>query len=129
MEEEDCINQIKNRIDLGQGYSVRKSEEALCLLQKENFNLKLKLYFLENKGGSFDALDDEYVNVFLQNQSLKSELNEKKEIMKKALEAIEKLEKEKALYEEKSNSIIEEQLRKIEALKVRKTLLNRMQYI
>lgn len=124
MNDDECARKIKSRATSSQGYSVRRSEEALSTLQKENFNLKLKVYFLENKLGITqpseitNVCDKEYIDLFIENDTLKSELNDKKDIMKNALDAIEMLEDQKILQEKKSNAIIKEQTRKIDALKV-----------
>lgn len=124
MDEDDCAMKIRSRATTSQSYSVRKSEEALKTLQKENFNLKLKVYCLENKLGVAQSseisnvCDKEYIDLFIENDSLKSELNDKKDIMKNALEAIEMLEDQKSLQEKKSSAIIKEQTRKIESLRV-----------
>lgn len=124
MNDDECARKIKSRATSSQGYSVRRSEEALSTLQKENFNLKLKVYFLENKLGITqpseitNVCDKEYIDLFIENDTLKSELNDKKDIMKNALDAIEMLEDQKILQEKKSNAIIKEQSRKIDALKV-----------
>lgn len=124
MDDADCAKKIKSRTTSSQGYSVRRSEEALSMLQKENFNLKLKLYCLENKFGVAQSseianvCDKEYIDLFIENETLKSELNDKKDIMKNALDAIEMLEDQKCLQEKKSSAIIKEQTRKIDALKV-----------
>lgn len=60
----------------GQGRSLRDYDEKLHVLQKENFNLKLRLFFLEEKstttvggGGSNKTSDDD--TLFKQNVDLK----------------------------------------------------------
>ncbi len=107
------------------GYSVRKSEETINFLQKENFNLKLKIFFLESKFGisSSDEInldcDKEYVDLLIENENLRKELSDKQEIMKNALHAIEMLEEEKNVQQIKSAAIIKDQNKKIEDLKVK----------
>lgn len=129
MGDDEDFKKIKTRVLPSQGsYSVRASEEELNLLQKENFNLKLKLFFLENKHGIANAKsvadissigDREYFELFLENETLKKELQEKQEIMKNALHAIEMLEEAKSKEDRKSKMIIEEQSKKIDTLKVK----------
>lgn len=68
----------------GQGRSLRDYDEKLHVLQKENFNLKLRLFFLEEKtttntaggggGGTSKASDDE--TLFKQNVDLKVEFSQ-----------------------------------------------------
>lgn len=51
------------------GRTVKEFEEQLTSLKKENFNLKLRIYFLEEKMGSNFTLDKDNVikrNVELQ---------------------------------------------------------------
>lgn len=108
------------------GHSVRQSEEARKLLEKENFNLKLRLFYLENKDGisnfsrALKGIDSKkkLLDLFVENGSLKRDLNEQQEIMKNALQAIEILEREKFMQEKKSKALIIDQSRKIDALKV-----------
>lgn len=40
------------------GLTVKECEEKLSLLRKENFNLKLRIYFLEERMGHMNATDD-----------------------------------------------------------------------
>jgi hypothetical protein len=121
MGDDEEIKRIKSKFQCSQGYSVRKSEEALNSLEKENFNLKLKLFFLETKHGKSSmkqqgttSCENEYLELFIENESLKKDLKEKQEIMKKAFKAIEKVEEEKCVLEKSSNAIIDEQCRKID---------------
>lgn len=135
MGDDEEIKKFKLRTHSNQGYSVRQSEEALNLLEKENFNLKLKLFFLENKHGvsrsytHLESYEKEYFDLFTENESLKKDLKEKQEIMKNALNAIEMLEEEKSGQEKKSKAIIDEQNRKIDALKSRSKLIKKTRKI
>lgn len=43
------------------GRSVKEIEEQLSNLKKENFNLKLRIYFLEEKMGSNFTLDKDNI--------------------------------------------------------------------
>lgn len=106
-------------------YYVRQSEEEIKNLQKENFNLKLKLYLMENKRDgstnmpemtSFD--EKEYFDLVIENEALKAELNEKKDIMSNALDVIDMLEKQKDEERRKSGELIDDYTKRIEELKV-----------
>lgn len=60
----------------GQGRSLRDYDEKLHALQKENFNLKLRLFFLEEKspttvGGGGSTKNSEDDTLFKQNVDLK----------------------------------------------------------
>lgn len=81
------------------GYSVRQSEEMIKSLRKENFNLKLKMFLIECKLGKSvvkpemnELCDREFVDLFLENQTMKSELSENQKLLMVALTAIENLE-------------------------------------
>lgn len=128
MSDDDAI--IRKKLQMravttnGAGFCVRQSEEILRSLEKDNFNLRLKIYLLECKNGTklpdeaSNVCDKEFMDLFLENEALKNELNEKKEIMSNALAVIEMLEKQKEEEKIKSQQAIEENLKRIEALKV-----------
>lgn len=81
-----------------QGRSLREYDEKLQALRKENFNLKLRVYFLEekspnngsNKNGSMDAKQN--IDLKVENESLRKELHEKQELLKQAASAMSSLE-------------------------------------
>ncbi|XP_070501287.1 CDK5 regulatory subunit-associated protein 2-like [Chironomus tepperi] len=113
-------------------YYVRQSEEELRNLQKENFNLKLKIYFLEqNRDGStkmpeITNIDEkEYFDLVVENEALKAELIEKKEIMSNALDVIDLLEKQKEDEKRKAEELVDDYTKRIEELKVRSKLSKR----
>lgn len=54
----------------GQGRSLREHDEQLNTLRKENFNLKLRIYFLEEKNPS-GALSEGSEALYKQNVDLK----------------------------------------------------------
>ena len=43
---------------IGSGRTMKEYEDKLCALQKENFNLKLRIYFLEERMGITSADED-----------------------------------------------------------------------
>lgn len=58
----------------GQGRSIREHDEQLNALRKENFNLKLRIYFMEEKNASTN-LPDSSESLFKENVDLKVILN------------------------------------------------------
>lgn len=54
----------------GQGRSIREHDEQLNALRKENFNLKLRIYFMEEKNASTN-LPDSSESLFKENVDLK----------------------------------------------------------
>ncbi|KAJ8961270.1 hypothetical protein NQ318_008955 [Aromia moschata] len=76
------------------GRSVKEFEEQLANLKKENFNLKLRIYFLEEKMGTNFTLDKDNVvkkNIELQVEiaNLQKEVQEKHELLCQAVKAME----------------------------------------
>lgn len=59
----------------GQGRSLREYDEKLHALQKENFNLKLRLFFLEEKTPGTGLSKGEDESLFKQNVDLKVRFN------------------------------------------------------
>ncbi|KAL3281603.1 hypothetical protein HHI36_004810 [Cryptolaemus montrouzieri] len=75
------------------GRSVKEFEEQLGALKKENFNLKLRIYFLEERMGANFTLDKENivknnVELMVEIESLKKELQEKHELLCQAVKAM-----------------------------------------
>lgn len=105
------------------GYCVRKSEETIKNLQKENFNLKLKIYLLENKRTPANAVmmdHNDHLDLIMDNESLKSELQEKNELLKEALDLIKALEDQKIKYDRKCQEMmIEQQIQTFQIIKVK----------
>lgn len=98
------------------GYSVRKTEEAMDFLQKENFTLKLKIFLDKCKQGEpvvkpeMDELcDREFVDIVMENQMMRIEYNENQNLLKDALKAIENLEAENSKSKLKIASLVAEQ--------------------
>lgn len=82
--------------------TTKDYEEQLTKLKKENFNLKLRIHFLEEGQGltSRSPEDKEYVynvniDLKVENAELQNEVNEKKNDINEAYLAIDQLEKEK----------------------------------
>lgn len=109
----------------GQGRSLREYEEKMTALRKENFNLKLKIYFLEEKNPSIAGAADGSESLFKQNvdlkvesESLRKELQEKQDLVCQAAKAMEIMEAEQKKYASVANSKIDELQRKIEFLEM-----------
>ncbi|KAH8245858.1 hypothetical protein KR038_005881 [Drosophila bunnanda] len=79
---------------LVQGRSVRELEEQISSLRKENFNLKLRIYFMEeNHSGargthSVDALNKQLIDSKIEVEMLRKTVEEKMELLKDAARAI-----------------------------------------
>lgn len=110
----------KSRLLPNPCYSMKEIEENLKSLTKENFNLKLRIYFLEMRSeGSKNTVNGEdskeFFQLIMENESLKNDLDEKHGLIKQAAMAIDILEqnqKEKILeYDNEQNN----QLRTIKA--------------
>lgn len=87
----------KNRMLLNPCNSMRETEQQLKSLTKENFNLKLRIYFLEMRSGlsSNPVLEKDskdYAELLMKNESLKNDLDEKQDLIKQAAMAIDILE-------------------------------------
>lgn len=97
------------------GRSLREYEEHLCALKKENFNLKLRIYFLEEKNPSMISTPDGTDSLFKQNvdlkveiESLRKELQDKQGLVCQAAKAMELMEEEQKKSAEISQSKIHE---------------------
>ncbi|KAG5878661.1 hypothetical protein JTB14_015596 [Gonioctena quinquepunctata] len=76
------------------GRSVKEFEEQLSNLKKENFNLKLRIYFLEEKMGTNFTLDKDnvvkkYIELQVEYSNLQKEVQEKHELLCQAVKAME----------------------------------------
>jgi Centrosomin N-terminal motif 1 len=100
------------------GYSVKQTEEVIRILRKENFNLKLKLFLLENRSSNArpstapsgnDVGDKEFYDLFAENEAMRNELDEKHSLLKAALDVIHVLEDGKLKSEEQCRDMMIEQ--------------------
>lgn len=126
------------------GFCVKEVEEEMHNLKKENFNLKLRIYFLEEKNPNvpvgaetiykqnidlkvrnFSAGVFWYFILFLQveNQNLIKEVQEKQELLCEASKALELLDEEKIHAQQRYQMTVDEQNQKIEALQHEVTAL------
>ncbi|XP_065164402.1 centrosomin isoform X2 [Atheta coriaria] len=74
------------------GRSIKEFEEQLSGLRKENFNLKLRIYFLEERMGSNMDQEDavkKNIELMVELESLKKEVQEKQDLLCQAVKAME----------------------------------------
>jgi len=92
--------------------TVRDYEDSVKEMKKENFNLKLKIFFLEerlavgNENRNIGLLADN-IDLKVQVESLRQEVSEKQSLLSEAGEAIEQLENKIKLQEELSKKVKE----------------------
>lgn len=109
----------------GQGRSLREYDEKLNALQKENFNLKLRLFFLEEKTpstgpskGDDDSLFKQNVDLKVENEELRKELQEKQDLLCQAAKAMELMEDSQKKSTDTSSATISDLTEKIQYLEV-----------
>ncbi|XP_017016919.1 centrosomin isoform X2 [Drosophila kikkawai] len=79
---------------LAQGRSVRELEEQISTLRKENFNLKLRIYFMEENQASgrgnlpIEILNKQLIDAKIEAEMLRKTVDEKMELLKDAARAI-----------------------------------------
>ncbi|XP_065566310.1 early endosome antigen 1-like isoform X3 [Artemia franciscana] len=124
------------RSNTSTGRCVRELEEQLEELRKENFNLKLKIYFLEERFGRLYGVGEKSdlaknnIELQVEVESLKNELSDKVELLKQATVAIENLEKKHVDFKkervdmEKTITGLKEELNKIMSNKYQDTEVN-----
>ncbi|XP_030752474.1 centrosomin-like isoform X3 [Sitophilus oryzae] len=88
------------------GRTVKEFEEQLTTLKKENFNLKLRIYFLEEKMGTNFTLDKDNIvkkNIELQVEiaNLQKDVKEKHDLFSQAVKALELEEEEYRKYKQR----------------------------
>ncbi|KAG7208405.1 hypothetical protein KM043_014637 [Ampulex compressa] len=82
----------------GVGRTMKEYEDELGALKKENFNLKLRIYFLEERMGITPADEDaikKNIELKMEIESLRKELVEKQELLSQAAKAFELIEEQK----------------------------------
>ncbi|XP_032674103.1 centrosomin isoform X3 [Odontomachus brunneus] len=82
----------------GVGRTMKEYEDLLGSLQKENFNLKLRIYFLEEQAGISQTDQDvvkKNIELNVEMESMKKELVEKQELLSQAAKAFELIEEQK----------------------------------
>ncbi|CAK1603300.1 unnamed protein product [Parnassius mnemosyne] len=84
-------------VTIASGVSMKQYEEQLNSLRKENFHLKLRIYFLEEKLGNgappaVQGLLEHNVRLQVEVEELRRQLSDKQELLAAAAEAIDVLE-------------------------------------
>uniref|UniRef100_A0A1I8NRV6 Centrosomin N-terminal motif 1 domain-containing protein n=1 Tax=Stomoxys calcitrans TaxID=35570 RepID=A0A1I8NRV6_STOCA len=102
----------------GQGRSVREFEEQMASLRKENFNLKLRLYFIEesipgyqqasNSSEGQETLMKQLIDARVEMEILRKEIQEKQDLLKEAAQAMTQMEKIQKDTEFKYQEMLEE---------------------
>ncbi|XP_012262634.2 CDK5 regulatory subunit-associated protein 2 isoform X2 [Athalia rosae] len=80
------------------GRTMKEYEDQLGMLKKENFNLKLRIYFLEERMGITSADEDavkKNIELKVEVESLRKELIEKQDLLSQAAKAFELIEEQK----------------------------------
>ncbi|KMY93503.1 centrosomin isoform X6 [Drosophila simulans] len=107
-----------------QGRSVRELEEQMSALRKENFNLKLRIYFLEEgqpgaRGdSSSDSLSKQLIDAKIEIATLRKTIDVKMELLKDAARAISHHEELQRKADLESQAIIDELQEQINAYQV-----------
>jgi hypothetical protein len=104
------------------GRSVKEFEEQLANLKKENFNLKLRIYFLEERMGCNFNLDKENVvkknvELMVEVESLRKEIQEKHDLLCQAVKAMELEDEEHKKTVSEKDEVLTECHQEIESLK------------
>uniref|UniRef100_A0A0K8TXU7 Centrosomin n=1 Tax=Bactrocera latifrons TaxID=174628 RepID=A0A0K8TXU7_BACLA len=113
-----------------QGRSVREFEEQMASLRKENFNLKLRLYFLEESVPGYhqanaeghESLMKQLIETKVEIEILRKELEQKQELLKEAAQAMNHMEDIQKETESKGQAFIEELKQKIQFLEMERDL-------
>ncbi|XP_055372744.1 centrosomin-like [Condylostylus longicornis] len=120
-------SQIQNR-------SIRQIEEQMSSLRKENFNLKLRIYFLEEKIPELNKMDlaegeESLMKQFLDNkietEMLKIDLQDKQQLLIEAGEALTHMENIQKDTEKRYEQLIDELNHKIQYLEFEKYSLEK----
>lgn len=123
------------------GFCVKDYEERMNLLKKENFNLKLRVYFLEEKSPSIplgaeglykqnidlkvrQTVDKvlayscfiSYFKLKVQNEELTKDVQERSDLLCKASRALELLEEQKSAELQHAEMMVDEMSQRIESL-------------
>lgn len=102
------------------GFCVKEYEEQLDNLQKENFNLKLRVYFFEQRNPNVpedvETLMQQNIDLKVQNESLFKDLHEKQELLCQASKALELIEEAKQEDDSHVEKVVESLKDKIASL-------------
>lgn len=102
---------------------MKDYEEKQAQLKKENFNLKLRIYFLEERLGQINGVKDKEeaikknIELKVENESMRKELSEKHELLCQAAKALDMLEnqfKDEKLSHAKDIGALEKRIQELE---------------
>ncbi|XP_017838104.1 centrosomin isoform X5 [Drosophila busckii] len=109
-----------------QGRSVRELEEQMSTLRNENFNLKLRIYFMEENqhGGAReknagDAMAKQLIDAKVEVEVLRKRITEKTELLKDAAHAITLHEEAQKKSDAESQAMLEHMQQYIQTLEAR----------
>lgn len=109
------------------GFCVKEYEEQLANLQKENFNLKLRVYFLEKNSSHVpedaESMARENMELKITRETLEKELHDKQEMLIQASKALDLLEESKNDQEHRLDEVISKMQEKIDALETENNVL------
>ncbi|PIK62924.1 putative centrosome-associated protein [Apostichopus japonicus] len=92
------MNSSSGKLSPSRAYTMKDLEQQISELKKENFSLKLRIYYMEEKiQQKYEDDDDIKTNIELkvEAESLKKELMDKQQLLGKASQAVESLAVEK----------------------------------
>ncbi|XP_071821432.1 uncharacterized protein [Apostichopus japonicus] len=93
-----AMNSSSGKLSPSRAYTMKDLEQQISELKKENFSLKLRIYYMEEKiQQKYEDDDDIKTNIELkvEAESLKKELMDKQQLLGKASQAVESLALEK----------------------------------
>lgn len=107
---------------------MREFEEQMATLRKENFNLKLRLYFIEesipgyqqasNSSEGQETLMKQLIDARVEMEILRKEIQDKQDLLKEAAQAMTQMEKIQKDTEFKYQEMVEELKQKIQYLEM-----------
>ncbi|XP_055857208.1 centrosomin isoform X4 [Episyrphus balteatus] len=121
------LQQYNGTTSPAQGRSVREFEEQMASLRKENFNLKLRIYFIEesipgynqsNNTEGQETLMKQLIDTKVEMEILRKEIHEKQDLLKEAAQALNQMELIQKDTEVKSQAIIDDLNHKIQYLEM-----------
>ncbi|XP_049816824.1 centrosomin-like isoform X2 [Schistocerca nitens] len=108
------------RTSPNRGRTMKEYEEQLGHLQKENFNLKLRIYFLEERMDHMSGSDDkeqivkENIELKVKSETLRKELADKQELVCQAAKAVQLMEEQHQMKIKQLQQDFEEQKKSFE---------------
>lgn len=136
------MNALAGQSSPGQGRSLREYEEQMSALRKENFNLKLRIYFLEENAGigggsgntsggatgitghgsptdgtiAPEGLFKQNIDLKVELESLRKDLQEKQDLLCQAAKAMEMMEESQRKAEHHHREVVSDMEHRLEML-------------